>query len=989
MSESGGVRWIIREGDGRITGPYTTDQVLRKIDRGALLGAEQVAVYPGGKWITLSNAPEFYDRLLDALSNEAAQPQRPAAKPPREASATTQKRTSDRATRTGPTAPTGTDHDESEESQALQNDPSAHDVDLSLIEPTLNPEDDPDMQTHSSVTSPSIIELTDLQNIREKEWFKKVSRPAALGLFVFILTVGVVMWTLLEDPIPVERIRLLAPGQREASLSGEAARVRFKAALDAFHTDSYAGYQKAQNGFVELAESAWKRPEDGRERASVMQLLCLTYRELWPYAFQDATDKQTVLAVVQEAKRLDPGGINGAVCEIVSLMIEGRWQEAASRSENALAEEGKAPILFELRGELFFLARDHTNASAYFSQSRVLYADWIKTTVQDGRAKAGLDQVNEAIALFRSALDKNPNHPVARMEWGILEFTKANQLDRAYELLLAAIESGERMPRPLQARAHFFLAQVLSRRGQQGRARDTAARALRLAPGNAEIKDLLETLGGSSAARTRREDSQELVYTGDQLAKQGDCFAAQAQYKTAFEADSGNGVAAMKAGRCLWQLNQINDSIQWIERAIRAEPKLISAYVELADYHAQRYNFQAATNVMKRALQVAPRSYEVWRGFALVELRRNNFKGAIGYSERALRIYKTDIDSLVVMGKAYIGLRDYVAAHDRIMQVLEQDFNHTEAQSLYGRIRAAMQGTDLGAEYLNQLISRYVIKRGQPAPPPAVEYRIALAEIYLADERAEQAVEVLRQAIALDSNNKRALINYGKALRARFPDDVNSALEPLLKAAILDPSDPTPVYHAGQIYLEKARYREARVQFERVIQINERYPRAYIALGQAALGAGDSEFALRQAQIERSNNPDLADAFLLAAEAYYAMGQYGNCGAEYQKAVSKGIQNASVLIRAARCMRLAGALDSAVSLLRQAITIESGLAEIYIEQGLVYQSTGLVNETVVAYETFLKLDPSSERRSQVEACLGKIQAGDMSSCDFAQDRKRR
>jgi hypothetical protein len=68
--DKGSKTWIVRDREGKIFGPFSTDQVLVQIDRGYFMGGEDVALYPGGRWIPISNTPEFYDRLLDALSQE-------------------------------------------------------------------------------------------------------------------------------------------------------------------------------------------------------------------------------------------------------------------------------------------------------------------------------------------------------------------------------------------------------------------------------------------------------------------------------------------------------------------------------------------------------------------------------------------------------------------------------------------------------------------------------------------------------------------------------------------------------------------------------------------------------------------------------------------------------------------------------------------------------------------------------------------------------
>src|SRR5437868_544021 len=72
--EQGNKRWIIRNAAGQIDGPFTTEKVLYKIGRGEFSGEESIAHYPDGKWIAISQDPQFYDKLLEVLSqNEPAE----------------------------------------------------------------------------------------------------------------------------------------------------------------------------------------------------------------------------------------------------------------------------------------------------------------------------------------------------------------------------------------------------------------------------------------------------------------------------------------------------------------------------------------------------------------------------------------------------------------------------------------------------------------------------------------------------------------------------------------------------------------------------------------------------------------------------------------------------------------------------------------------------------------------------------------------------
>jgi hypothetical protein len=62
------LKWVLKDTDGRVSGPYTTQIIIHLINTGLIAGEEVVAIYPGGNWFPISQQPEFYDRLLDAIS---------------------------------------------------------------------------------------------------------------------------------------------------------------------------------------------------------------------------------------------------------------------------------------------------------------------------------------------------------------------------------------------------------------------------------------------------------------------------------------------------------------------------------------------------------------------------------------------------------------------------------------------------------------------------------------------------------------------------------------------------------------------------------------------------------------------------------------------------------------------------------------------------------------------------------------------------------
>jgi len=942
-------RWIVKDAEGRIFGPFSTEQVLEQIDRNYFLGGEQVASYPGGDWTPISKAPEFYDRLLDVLAEEVKGGAAAAAKP-----AHSSMHEANSAPKTRSVSPSVS---------AL---PVAHSVTTPSALSDANSATATDRYTKSS--SGQVIELTDLKKIDRLQQLKQSRLPLIL-IVIALLAVGAMLITP-DGPVGDKRIRLLTPRKNQGALAADKLIEKFRRAIGFFQVDTFKGYLRAENELIEVIEGASPRIEDGQKKAEYLSFLCLTYRELWPFAYQDAKDMKAVSEAMQEAKRIDPGGLHGSICELVHLMLNGRIRDAQGLSEAVLIEKSQSPVLYEIRGDLFAKIKDHQNAANYFGHGRELWAGWQKSTVEEARSRAELKQYSAAADLYRGVLQKVPDHGVAKIELGLIEGVQFNQYEKAINLITTGVD--QNVSRTIAARGYLGLAQIYLRKQQNKRAQTAAKKAFELDPTSHEAKAFLESIGVSPHVS---RDETDLMFLCEKLMQEGDFYSAQAQCKAAFDANKKNGMAAMKAGKCLWQLNQSTDAIDWMRKAVRADPRLIAAYVELADYYAQRFDYFSAMEVLRQAQAIQPSGFELMRGFATVEFRRNNFKGAIGFGQRALKLYETDIETLLLMAKSFAGLQRYPEAQKYAARVIDLDYNNIEGHSIYARIEAGLHGVDSGANYVQQMLNKYVITQGRQVPQAAIDLRITMGEIYMLDERYKQAEDLYRQAIGLDPNSKRALIALGKVLQAQ--NQASLALEFFLKAAVLDPSDAEPIYASGMLYADTGKLNEAAKQFERVLKINFRYPKAHSALGRVALKRGDTKKALEEALQERTMNPDLADSYTLAAEAYFNMHQYSNCAAEYQKAIQRAGQGTVILVRMARCYRLAGALEAAQSLLRQAISIESGNPEIYKEQGAIFHMRGVPDEAIGSYETYLRLAPNAADRAEVEGRIRKVQAGDM------------
>jgi hypothetical protein len=63
-------KWQLQVEGGRMVGPLTTEDLLYRIAEGILTGEEKIRKLPNGAWTVVSREPIFYDKLLQALSEE-------------------------------------------------------------------------------------------------------------------------------------------------------------------------------------------------------------------------------------------------------------------------------------------------------------------------------------------------------------------------------------------------------------------------------------------------------------------------------------------------------------------------------------------------------------------------------------------------------------------------------------------------------------------------------------------------------------------------------------------------------------------------------------------------------------------------------------------------------------------------------------------------------------------------------------------------------
>lgn len=968
---------------GKVIGPYTGEAVVKLVREGAANEECRIKKMGTGTWVQLSKEPQFFDAILEAINNPATR-NGPTQTAENFLAETVIVRAPNSAE---PTAFPDPDFKNQNDEMTVAATGEVV-IDPQAIDPAHS---DGKLQT-GKTKKKSVGDILDLQNI--SDIVKKDKIKASKGPLLLVAgAVAVALIALFMDGAPTaEDLRLIMPrlelqkpihDNNELAARNRVSTADFAKARSFFWADTVEGYLQAQATLVPSIEA---NPNFLPSRG----LLCLVYRELWPYVKQTKPDTEAMNKLAKSTKSVDSMGPAGVHCELARLFTQGKLTEARGIVDYHLEsvdidrvsfireQEAKGiavhrfatdPVMMSFRAELLANLKDDqlqrsdpSQAAAYVQNIQQYTPKWVKMYYLHARYLLQAGRAQEAAQAFERTLKLNGNHKPAMIEYGIMNFTQFRQGDKALNFISGALNTRGIISRNLEARAHFTLARIFSERRDFSEALTHAEKAYELNPSDNSAKNMIVELGGSVRSASETSRNNTLVFEGDQHEREGDCLMAQGLYKSAFEADSKNALAAMKAGKCLKTLNRPREAIDWLQRAIKVDPNLTTAYLLLADYHSEAYDFRRAESVLNQVSSRFPNQFEILRGYGLVAFREGDYKAALGFLNRALKSYDGDIETLILLAKTNLAAQEYEKAVSLAGRALELDRANVEAHIMYGKALAPYRGLDAAIRYLRE--QRIQFSKN-------IEFPLAIAELYQNTGRCSIAETEYKAVIEWRPDTKAAYMGLGECYF--LAGNIMGSLKSFFDAAYTDPSDPDPLLRIAMIYLSANRYNEAIPQLKRAIEVSEFKPMLRYYLGKAYFGMGDYTMALQYAKAEAEHHPFLPDAYILTGDIHAKTDNYKACADEYQKAVGLRKNNrAELYVNMARCQRQAQNLDGAQGSLDIALSLESGRPEIYREQGALFELRGDLRAAAQAYNKYLTLSPNAADRVEVEGQLGKM-----------------
>ena len=938
--------WLVKDRKGRIQGPYTEEEICDYIHEEHFTGSALIALYPSGKWKSISSHPVFYKAILKSLNQ-----------PPHEKEKAKEQ-------------PTLETKDEMPEEKVL--------------EPTVIIPKDKLKRKRKKIkirTSPYDYSDDFEEEEEEEEEFQGIK---ILRLPLIIIVVCALAFMLFfqeeekKDSSSKRQVRLLNPQKREAPLSPMEAKKEFKQAAVYYKKDTISSYLKAQRQTVQMLERT-------KNHLLGYAQLCLIHLELWPFAHQDSKDQEARRKVQDRISQIDKGGVAAGLCSAVNAFMSGKYDKSlmiVESSLNALAQKpDESPVfLYYLKAKALTALQRGQEAQNYLRGIYGFLPNWIAPYMLEARIFYEAQNFSGAAKIYQKVLSLFPQHPSAALYLGVIEYNHFKKTKKSERRLKSVLSNLKELVDPrILVEAYTVLTQIALRQNEEGEALRYAEKAYALDPANAAIADIIFKLSGTTQMKKGKIKARQLIYKGDILVDQGQCNEAQEYYKKAYIADKKkNALAAIRMAKCFWKQGMSGEAIQWLKRAIAADPKMTEAYFLLVDYYSARYLFNEAADVLKSASQKNPNSYEIFKGYALLAFRQQNYNVAVNFAKKSLSFYTSDVEVYVLLAKSYRALKEFSEAYKYASKAVEEDVNSVPGQISFAMALGSAYGFSHGEKHFNKLIQNF---------PVIMEYRQALGEYYFEEQKFEEAENIFVNIIAQSPEFKPAHIYLGRvyshfAVQTEDGNRLDAAITHFLKAALLDPSDPEPLFYMGRLYMNVEKYSAAEDQFEKIIRMNENYPLIHYYIGSANfLQGGDEnlERALKAAKTETQKNPNLAGAYILLGKIHKTKAEkethprekrvhFELCKQEYQKAVRLRPKDVSLYISLVSCYVGSGETDSALQIIKQFVKGEgtSGYAELYQLKGKIYEMKGDYQSAGAAYERYFGLNPGAPDRRQIE-----------------------
>ena len=701
-------------------------------------------------------------------------------------------------------------------------------------------------------------------------------------------------------------------------------------------------------------------------------------------------------------------GLFGAtVCTVaLACLLLGGCGGAASRFSSHMQ-----------RGQSYFDKGDYTHASIEFRNAMQIAPKDLHARVMAASVAEKLGKLRDAVGLYQSVLDAEPDNVKARASLGRI-YAFAGVAQRALDTVEPGLAKHPNDVALLTVRAIARL-QLKNESG----ARADIDRALQLDPKSEEaialraglykqagdIQHALALLDEGVAKLPRSTQLREVL--ANLYLSTGEPAKAEEQLRSIVKLDPGEQRYRNTLAVFYVHNHRLDDAQKVLEEAVKDFPKSDEAKLTLADFLSTQRSPEAGANALRDYVASNPDDFQLRFGLAELLQRTGSSKAALDVYNDIMKRDDTGPNGLLARDR--IAALDVIAGHydearSLIDEVLKKSPRDTDALLVRAQIELERSDpanaiADLRAVLRDQprsvsvqrMIARAFVANGDPAlaeqalrsamdvSPLDSAVRIELARLLSQTQRPDQAVALLEETVRQDPNNADAREVLVQAYLAK--KDFAAAHSAAGDLETLRPKSGIGAYLAGLASQGQNKLDDARKEFRRAYELQPNAPEPLSALAQLELHQGAPAEAVALVKSAVDADPKNVSAANLLGEVYLATHDVPHAIETLSRAASLNQTWWPPYRNLALAKLAAKDPQGAIAAYQAGVKIAPTTPQLVTELARLYEQQGKVDDAIALYEATYKLNPRMQIIANNLAMLLVTYKKDRPSLDRARD----
>jgi len=369
-------------------------------------------------------------------------------------------------------------------------------------------------------------------------------------------------------------------------------------------------------------------------------------------------------------------------------------------------------------------------------------------------------------------------------------------------------------------------------------------------------------------------DSRDALRKAAELVQQGKLEEADQQARLALSDPETRAAAYSVSGAIRLQQRRLAESAKLLQEAIRLEPRLLGAHLNLAQVYTLQGKPQLALRLFERVLQLEATNATARLALARSEMEKGNYQRSLALARPVLAAFKQSPDGLSVLATDFLKLGDRSAAAE-----LVKDWTRLPDVPRASSVSYALMLVNEGL--VREAID--VLERAKQAGPPSYELAFNLGGAYLLDRNLGRALDAYDLALTARPDSTPALRQAGTI--AERQGELERSLSYWIRAKKLDAEEPEILLGFGRTCLKLDLLEDAEPALTKAAGMRPGEPVYQYTL--AAAKVGKRQFEAAQGLLEGlvARQPRDAQLQYGLGSVLYTQGQLAEAAAHLRESI--------------------------------------------------------------------------------------------------------